>query len=263
VKVWCRLLVITGALSPVLVSTRPADPVVSAIWRTDDIVVNGSAAEWTGLTRVGDGPMVAVQNDGQTLFLVVTSGDPNVRRQLATGLVVWLDGSAKKAQTFGVRLEGLTRRSLPGETPDTRADLPKGTAFRTLDAFDLLGPEKNRRRLIDQPAEVGITVASGVEDESVVYELKLPLEKSGTTPFAVGARPATTIAMGLETPADPKPPRGRDEPMPINPWLIDPYYGGFFNPPPPTNSADRAPKPAVLKPMKLTWVSVKLAPAPR
>jgi hypothetical protein len=51
--------------------------------------------------------------------------------------------------------------------------------------------------------------------------------------------------------------------MPVNPWLRDPYYGGYFNPPPPTNSADREPKPTVLKPMKLMWASVKLASAPR
>lgn len=253
------LLMTSGAVSPALVSTSPAESALAATWRTGDIAVNGSAAEWTALTRVGDGPMIAVQNDGDALFLVVTSSDATVRRQLATGLVVWLDGSGKKAQTFGVRLEGLTRRPLPGETPDGRADLPRGGSFRTLDAFDLLGPEKNRRRLIDDPDKVGITLASGVEDDSVVYELKLPLEKSAALPYAVGARPATTIAVGLETPADPKPARSRDEPMPINPWLIDPYYGGYFNPPPPTNSADRAPKPTVLKPMKLLWVSVKLA----
>ena len=250
---------ISGALSPVLVSTRPADSTLSATWRTGDIAVNGSAAEWTGLTPAGQGLMIAVQNDGHALFLVVTSSDATVRRQLATGLVVWLDGSAKKAQTFGVRLEGLTRRPLPGETADARANLPSGASFRMLDAFDLLGPEKNRRRLIDHPGEVGIALASGVEDGAVVYELNLPLEKTAANPYAVGARPGVTIVLGLETPADPKSPRSRDEPMPINPWLSDPYYGGYFNPPPPTFSADKASKPTVLKPMKLMWVSVKLA----
>src|SRR5687768_12660249 len=100
--VTCALLMVGGALSPLVVSTHPADPLVSATWRTGDIAVDGSAVEWTGLTRVGDGPLVAVQNDSHTLFLVVTSSDATVRRQLATGLVVWLDGSAKKAQTFGV-----------------------------------------------------------------------------------------------------------------------------------------------------------------
>ena len=53
------------------------------------------------------------------------------------------------------------------------------------------------------------------------------------------SRPVSyTIAIGLETPADPKLPKRRDRldnPTSTNPWVNDPY-GGYFNPPPPTNS---------------------------
>ena len=265
--VWWGPLVACALLWPTPAATRAADATLAATWRTADIAVDGSIADWSGLERIDDGPMVAVQNDDGALYLAVASDDATVRLQLATGLIVWLDGSGRKVQTFGVRLEGLTHRPLPGATPDADAsgDLPRGASYNTFDEFDLLGPAKNQRRLIDRPGDVGIALASGVENQSVVYELKLPLGKTDATPYAVGAAPAATMAIGLETPADPKPPRhraGLDDPMMANPWAIDPYYGGYFNPPPPTNSADKDSKPKVIKPMKLMWISVRLAAAP-
>jgi hypothetical protein len=49
--------------------------------------------------------------------------------------------------------------------------------------------------------------------------------------------------------------------MATNPWINDPY-GGYFDPPPPTNSGSRPPKEEVIKPMKLVWARVHLASAP-
>jgi hypothetical protein len=243
---------------------RGADVTLASAWRSSPITVDGLLTDWNGLERVEQGPTVAARNDATSLYLAVASDDTVIRRQLASGLVVWFDASNGRAQAFGVRLEGLAPRPLPGATPDaaTSGELPRNGTQTVLDRFDLLGPEKNQRRLVDQPASYGMAFASGVDGRSVVYELKVPLEKSASTPYAIGAAPGRTVAIGIQTPEAPRLPRtgdGGSDRMAPDPWLVDPYYGGYFNPPPPTFSGDQPKKDQVLKPMKLLWVSVKLA----
>jgi hypothetical protein len=264
----CALLV------PALVSTRAAAPSITATWRSGDVAVDGSLAEWPGLERVDGGPAVAAQNDGAALYLAVATNDVEVREQLAMGLVVWLDSTGRKAQTFGVRLEGLTRRPLPGATPDANANRPfdRDLAPNSLDQFDLLGPAKLQRRLIEHAADFGVALAVGVEDGTIVYELQIPLARTDGTPHAVDATPGARIALGLETPADPQSAGRRnrlDDPMNTNPWVNDPYgrygpygYGRYFPPPPPEPGSSRQPKEIVIKPMKLMWTDLRLAPAP-
>jgi hypothetical protein len=260
---WRAVLVGCAAIVPALVLTGAADPTIAAKWHDPIVVVDGTITDWPRLEHVLAGPDVGVQNDDQSLYLAVATKDRTLRRQLATGLIVWLDGTAKRVQTFGVRLEGLAPRPLEGETPDNTTDVTsRNTILNRLDSFDLLGPAKNQRRLIDSAVEIGAALASGVEDGTVVYELKIPLEKSSGTPHAIGVKPGATIALGLETPADPKPPHDRnrlDDPMNTNPWVNDPY-GGYFNPPPPPGAgSSESTKNVVLKPMKIVWVLVHLA----
>jgi hypothetical protein len=259
------LMVACAVLSPALVSTRAQDAQVSATWRSQDVTVDGSMADWTSLTRVGAGPAVAAQNDGATLYLAIASNDPTVRVQLATGLIVWIDGRARRAQTFGLRLQGLAPRPLAGAAPSANASDLSDRVLNTLEEFDLLGPARLQRRLIDNPSDVGIALASGVEDGTIVYELKVPLERTDATPHAIGAKPGAAISLGLETPADPQRARsGRrlDDPTNTNPWL-DPWgYGGYFStPPPPPGGRPRA-REDEFKPMKLLWATVRLAAAP-
>jgi hypothetical protein len=257
------LAVATLLVASALATTRAADPSIDATWRGASLVVDGSTADWPPLQRVDNGPMVGAANDDSAVYLAVASNDPDVRRQLATGLVVWFDPSGQQTQTFGVRLEGLAPEPLPGATPTAGVgdSLAAAPAPHALDTFDLLGPGKSQRRLVEQTDAIGINLASGMEDRAVVYELKLPLVKSDATPYAVNAQPGATILVGIETPAEPKVRRRSqlDNPMSTDPYVIDPY-GGYFRPLP-TNSGSRPRKDERVKPMKLVWVQVHLATA--
>ena len=237
---------------------------LTAAWTTSgEVVVDGSMTDWERLTRTGDGPAVAARNDGDTLYLAIGSSDPTVRVQLATGLIVWLDGTARRQQTFGLRLEGLAPRSLTGPT-STTANLPD-RVLNTLEAFDLLGPARLQRRLIDTPATYGFALASGVEHDTIVYELKVPLVRTDATPHAVGAKPGATVSLGIETPPDLQRVRERrrlDNPNSTSPWVQDPWgYGGYFTTPPPPPGGRPRP-PAELKPLNLVWTTVRLAAGP-
>lgn len=255
--------VISTVLAAVHASaTAGPDEGLVATWLTQPVSVDGSLLEWPDLHRVGTGPMVGARNDADALYLAIASNDVTVRQQIATGVIVWFDRAGGKGQTFGLWLEGVSPRPLAGATPDPSSNGLDRIAQNQLDQVDVLGPAKNQRRLIDRPGDIGLALASGIEDRSVVYEMKVPLARTTATPQAVDAKPGAIIGIGIETPADPKPPKRRDgleNPMSTNPWVINPY-GGYFNPPP-TNSADRE-KPAVFKPLKLLWTTVRLATKP-
>ena len=72
-----------------------------------------------------------------------------------------------------------------------------------LDRFDVLGPGQNQRRLVDLTPELGIELASSLAESEVAYELKIPLEKTWSRTYAVGATPGRTIGLGIATPEEP------------------------------------------------------------
>lgn len=258
------MLGVCGLLVPALVSTRAADPVVPSGWLDTNVTVDGSIADWTRLARIGTGPAMAARNDDHALYLAIATDDVTVRTQLATGLIVWMDGTARKRQTFGLRLEGLAPRPIPGASAaGSSGELSDGVR-NTLRRFDLLGPARLQRRLIDDAADVGMALASGVEDDMMIYELKVPLQSTADTPHAIGVKPGDAIAIGIETPEPPRRPRERNRlanPMSTSPWVQDPWgYGGYFSqPPPPPGGWSKPPKDVELKPMDLLWATVQLA----
>lgn len=253
------------ALSVLLGQSPAAQGTVTSTWRSSDVAIDGSMTDWPSLVRVGNGPAVAVQNDDTFLYLAVASSDADVRLQLATGLIIWIDGAARRQQTFGLRLEGLAPRPLIGATPTTTREAIPDRVQNALDRFDLLGPARLQRRLIDEPASLGFLLASGVENDTIVYEVRVPLTKTDAMPHTPATRPGATVSLGLETPPDLQRPRERsrlDNPMGTTPWVQDPWgYGGYFTTPPPPPGGRPKPPPE-LKPMKLLWTTVALATPP-
>lgn len=269
----CRVAVLAAgltALAPAPLVVRAADePAIVSAWKTQDVQIDGRADEWTSLTAIPKGPSVQALNDDHSLYLAIVTSDRTVRRTLAPGFVVWLDASGSKNADVGLQLPGAYTLQLgakAGATPQPGSDPPPPAA---IDEIDWLGPGK-RRRLVSITPESGIALASGTEASQLVYELELPLAASTAHPFAVGAAPGRTIAIGLFTPEVPKLPRKRDggptyydpsDPYdPNNPnGYSGPYgYGGIGVtgvPPPMVKGEPEPEKPPTMK----VWFRLELA----
>jgi len=159
----------------------------------------------------------------------VSARDPDMIAYLSRGLIVWLDPSGRRAETFGLRLEGVERPLLPGMTPTASATAPDSISTTVLDEFDVLGPGKNQRRLVDLTPDLGIELASSRAETEVAYELKIPLQKTSARPYAVGVAPGRTIGLGIATPEAPVG-RGQRARLVGDSGSIggDPWYGGGF-----------------------------------
>jgi hypothetical protein len=241
-----------GALSAALLAAPPA--LVSA-WRSGAIAVDGSTDEWAALETLEGKISAAAANDSEFLYLAVSGADPATRALLATGLIVWLDPSGGKGQTFGIWMEGIEPPALPGATPDAPRPPGAGWSGRTLTQFDLLGPNKNQRRLIDNEAPLGIELATGMDQNALVYELKVPLEASAERKYAVNAKSGATIGVGLATPQSPRE-RSRRPTMVGSGGKIggNPYLGGANG----GGFADFGEPDDRIKPLQL-WTTIRLA----
>ena len=198
-------------------------------WRTEAVTVDGLSADWQAPELLDRGVTVGAVNDGEFLYLVVSAKDPESIAYLSTGLIVWLDPGGRRAETFGLRIAGVEQPMLPGMTPIAPAAGPAGISTTVLDRFDVLGPGKNQRRLVDLTPELSIEIASSRAETEVAYELKIPLQKTSSRTYAVGVAPGRTIGLGIATPAAPVG-RGQQPRLVGDSGFIggDPWYGGGF-----------------------------------
>ena len=198
-------------------------------WRTAAVTIDGAPDEWPTLETVDKNLFAAALNDGEFLYLTVSTTDPGMRALLATGLNVGLDPTGKKEQTFGIWMGGVEPPLLPGMTPEAQRPSGTGRSGRKLTEFDLLGPNKNQRRLIDITPESGLELATGTDDAAILYELKVPLASTGDRRFAVNTKPGATIALGLATPSSPRDRERRGRLVGSGGGYIggNPYGGGY------------------------------------
>ncbi len=177
---------------------------IESRWRDREIRVDGVQDEWPETVHVNEAGSVGAVNDDQVLYLSVITSDQQRRRQfVAGGLIVWLDASGGKKQSFGIQIPGLRESGYRGArtggrrgVDETSADVP----MPALTYFELLGPKKDDRRRIERTSESGIDVAAGSREGTLVYELKVPLAATSATPHAIGTKPGRKIGLGLETP---------------------------------------------------------------
>ncbi len=212
---------------------------ITSAWRTVDVAVNGDDGEWHAEpTALSASPVeIGVVNDGEFLYLRVRSSDRGAQLQLLFGgLTVWFDPKGGDKKVFGIRYpvglplpdprarardrnrERLPRepdtyggrqapghaRGEPGEDvpTDPKAGPPVPTDLTDVvpRRLEVLGPGKDDVRSLVLDHADGITVSIGRTEDTVVYELRVPLNKTGATPYAIGASPGTTIGLGFESP---------------------------------------------------------------
>jgi hypothetical protein len=181
------------------------------------IVVDGDSAEWQGpLVPLGEqNPVaIAVANDSQNLYVVLTASDAATRRQIMReGLIVWFDPGGKDKKHYGIKFPvgmpielgrfGRGGRGAPREPrePGERTTPPsERPSEEPVNRLEVLGPNKDDAHNYVLDFAPGVSVKLVQAEGSITYELKVPLAKSADVPYAVGAKPGATIGLGLETP---------------------------------------------------------------
>jgi len=220
-RVVCVAAAIVMAASAIATASKRQR--IDSHWLDRPVTIDGDNGEWAGpLAPVDekDPINVAVENDGQFLYLVLTTSDQAVRREIVRqGLVVWFDPSGGEKKHFGIKFPvaygsengargggrgrwgGYGGHQSGGDTGDRNPPPPDQTAaIEPPDRLEVYGPAKDDAHSFVVEAAPGIAAKVGQVEGYFVYELKVPLAKASETPYAIEAKPGSEIGFGLETP---------------------------------------------------------------
>ena len=212
---------VAAVIGPVAIALASKRQVIDSRWRDRSVAIDGDNGEWPGpLVPVEENHLLltAAMNDGQYLYLVLSTNDATVRRQIfRQGLIVWFDPGGGDKKHFGLKYPvgvsgdeaggrgGYRRGGYGGGRPpsasgsgDTVQSAP--TDPEPIDRLEVYGPQKDDARSFVTTMAPGIAVKTGHAEGYAVYELKVPLEKTPDAPYAIEAKPGALIGFGLETP---------------------------------------------------------------
>ena len=221
-------VVVAGLIAPVAVVLASKRQVIDSHWRDRDVAIDGDNGEWPGpLVAVEENHplLTAAMNDGQYLYLVLSTNDATVRRQIfRQGLIVWFDPSGGDKKHFGVKYPvgvpfeegggrgGYRRGGYGGGRPPSDSGSGDPTHStpsdpEPIDRLEVYGPQKDDAHSFVTTMAPGIAVKTGNVEGYAVYELKVPLDRTAEAPYAIEAKPGAVIGFGLETPKVEQPSR--------------------------------------------------------
>ena len=213
------VMIAVAAGGGVLASKRQQ---IESHWRDRDVVIDGDNGEWAGplLPVEENHPIItAAMNDGQFLYVVLSTSDMAARRQIMRqGLIVWFDPSGGDKKHFGVKFPvgrlpedtsgrrggyhrapgGGRPAGDPGSGDPAQPDQP--AQVEPTNRLEVYGPQKDDAHSFVTDMAPGIAVKVGEVQGYLVYELKVPLARTADLPYAIEAKPGAAIGFGLETP---------------------------------------------------------------
>ena len=265
---------------------RTGVPIVSA-WRGGEVTVDGLNTEWPDLSAFGQESRYAIGlvNDDENLYVALRANDPATGLQmLRQGLVVWFDAEGGTRKRFGIKYPVGTlsygvaeagsgrggrgrpsRQGGPAAPAGPDASWSQAEADGQLNRLEVLGPGDNDRRSLVVGRADPLAVGIGRSEGTVLYELKIPIARSGDAPYSLGVKPGRTFGLGLENAERERTPGGMgfSGGLPGGPGGSGGQGGG----PPPggdsgaSGTGGRPERPEAPKPLK-AWVTARLAANP-
>ncbi|MCX6138453.1 MAG: hypothetical protein NTV54_13270 [Ignavibacteriales bacterium] len=174
-------------------------------WRDHEISIDGKNTDWEYVTTLDDKQTyVGTMNDGEFLFVVLTTWNRSYQQQiLRQGLTVWINKEASENTVFGIHYPlgigaGIKR---PGaDMRDNDRNLEEGAQkiAVSMNELELCGPGQDERHRMTMAETAGIEARMHAASESLIFELKVPLQESAAHPFGIGTKPGSQIALGFE-----------------------------------------------------------------
>jgi hypothetical protein len=256
---------LTLALAVVAVGSC-SDPYLASRWTPTPLVVDGSLADWEArAVRFEDeGVEVLALNDGESLYLGLTSDDPHLLGLVTRrGLTLWLDPAGGREEVLGIRFPLASGGSAGGLQPRGEAGAPDppdaGPASGDLGGMELLGPQPYTRKWVAAPGEGGVAVSLAADGTALVYEAKIPLGRR-VGGWGLGVPRGATIGLGLVAPR-PNFRGGRGGGPPDGGGRGPGGGGGRPSGGPPGGPGGRGRGPGDMPELDL-WTRVRLAPPP-
>ncbi len=182
-----------------------------------DVVIDGTDKEWEGVKSYmkNQNIVVGIQNDEKYLYLLLSPTTDEISRQvMAKGLTIWFDTKCGKHEKFGIHYPlGLQKQDLAylnldeqkskfRGKPDENVDMNKFFEIfsESLNEIEIIGPEEYDYYKGNVNDVQGIEAKITKSNNSIVYELKVPLDKDTENPYGICTEIGKSITIGFKTP---------------------------------------------------------------
>jgi hypothetical protein len=175
---------------------------LNSVWTNQELAITGDGSHWKDATIdiVGPDVSVGVKNDNNYLYVgLITSNRATQLQMLALGCTAWFDVEGKKNKTIGIQfpVSGLLQgRRFPAQENQEELQRMINLAQRQL---VILGPGEGEQHRLSVQDAAGVEAHLGYVDGTLIYELKIPLQKNKAHVFAVNADMTKPIFVGFET----------------------------------------------------------------
>lgn len=171
-------------------------------WTDSTIVVDGKPEDWAGF------PMdyfeeakasLGLRNDAENLYILLRFRDEPLTGFLQRQVTLWIDKTGKKKKDFGIRYSGSAAlaHSFPREgLTSEQKERFQHRESETQGTITVL--EKEKSILIASSGKQGPAVATTCQQGFYCHEVRIPLQKSDSIPYAVGATLGEEISIGAE-----------------------------------------------------------------
>ncbi len=215
---WVKILVVMfGVLTAILMTGCKAKQIQS-IWKQDPVTIDGQRDDWQdkAIYLESEQALIGVQNDENYLYLMFTSGIRSTQFQvMRQGLFVWFSSGKDESRRFGIHfpLARKARRSAAeNETAEKGAEKPDHEGKSVLEStkMEIFQPGESHGKTMDLAGLPGIEAKISRGYGEMVYELKVPLKKDDSHPFAISAAPGQALHLEFVVPSvEEKPQRNR------------------------------------------------------
>lgn len=169
-------------------------PELLSSWNKNEIVVDGNGVDWKSNTYYLNDQHVTIgfRNDENFLYICLMSEESQFRRQLmGLGLTIWFEADGADGKLgihYPVGFAGQERSERDSSGDEGGLEDRDQMMPAALQQLEILGPGKDDKQEFSTLQQIpGISAKVGMDQGHVVYELKVPLHKSSTTPNAIGA----------------------------------------------------------------------------
>jgi hypothetical protein len=195
---------------------------ITSTFRNRAITVDGDANDWSGLPLyTGKNISVAVCNDSTDMYILLTTSDRSLQRQLAaTGVNIWFDTTSGSDRISGIHypvhspggfgrqqdgnrtgMQGGIREQdeRPGESRGDAGEPPRMMDVNSND-LEVLGPGKDDKEIVSLMEAKDLQIRMSSSSGMLVFELRVPLVRDPLHPHGIGTFSARPIGVGVETP---------------------------------------------------------------
>jgi len=168
-------------------------------WQQGEMNIEGSDSEWQrGLYYDKESDMVySVRNNDKYVYVFMKTQNRSTQMQIMRqGLTVWFDREDKNNQTFGIQYPISRQETHAGFSPDTNEEKLHTFLDQEFPEMEIIGPKKENIQRFSALETPGIRVKLSRSHETLVYELRVPLNKTSEYPFAI--EPVSEHRIGIE-----------------------------------------------------------------